>query len=90
MFWDKVSMSFMDVEDGKIVGVNTKTDVVSGKVLSVSQDSVEIEGYGSVKLDEDFIMYEKENSLISNYSSIIVGYALQDFIVADGEVWFQV
>ena len=28
-------------------------------------------------------MYEKENSLISNYSSIIVGYALQDFIVAD-------
>ena len=74
------------VEDGKIVGVNTKTDVVSGKVLSVSQDNVEIEGYGSVKLDEDFIMYEKENSLISNYSSIIVGYALQDFIVADGEV----
>ena len=74
------------VEDGKIVGVNTKTDVVSGKVLSVSQDSVEIEGYGSVKLDEDFIMYEKENSLISNYSSIIVGYALLDFIVADGEV----
>ena len=74
------------VEDGKIVGVNTKTDVVSGKVLSVSQDSVEIEGYGSVKLDEDFIMYEKENSLISNYSSIIVGYALQDFTVADGEV----
>ena len=74
------------VEDGKIVGVNTKTDVVSEKVLSVSQDSVEIEGYGSVKLDEDFIMYEKENSLISNYSSIIVGYALQDFIVADGEV----
>ena len=74
------------VEDGKIVGVNTKTDVVSGKVLSVSQYSVEIEGYGSVKLDEDFIMYEKENSLISNYSSIIVGYALQDFIVADGEV----
>lgn len=74
------------VEDGKIVGVNTKTDVVSGKVLSVSQGSVEIEGYGSVKLDEDFIMYEKENSLISNYSSIIVGYALQDFIVADGEV----
>ena len=74
------------VEDGKIVGVNTKTDVVSGKVLSVSQDSVEIEGYGSVKLDEDFIMYEKENSLISNYSSIIIGYALQDFIVADGEV----
>ena len=74
------------VENGKIVGVNTKTDVVSGKVLSVSQDSVEIEGYGSIKLDEDFIMYEKENSLISNYSSIIVGYALQDFIVADGEV----
>lgn len=74
------------VEDGKIVGVNTKTDVISGKVLSVSQDSVEIEGYGSVKLDEDFIMYEKGNSLISNYSSIIVGYALQDFIVADGEV----
>lgn len=74
------------VENGKIVGVNTKTDVVSGKVLSVSQDSVEIEGYGSVKLDEDFIMYEKENSLISNYSSMIVGYALQDFIVADGEV----
>ncbi len=74
------------VENGGIVEVNTKTDVVSGKVLSVSEDNVEIEGYGAVKLDEDFIMYEKENSLTSNYSSIIVGYALQDFIVADGEV----
>lgn len=74
------------VENGGIVEVNTKTDVVSGKVLSVSEDNVEIEGYGAVKLDEDFIMYEKENSMISNYSSIIVGYALQDFIVADGEV----
>lgn len=74
------------VEDGRVIEVNTKTDVVSGKVLSVSEDNVEIEGYGSVKLDEDFIMYEKGNSLISNYSSIIVGYALQDFIVADGEV----
>ena len=74
------------VENGNVVEVNTKTDVVSGKVLSVSEDSVEIDGYGSVKLDEDFIMYEKENLSISNYSSIIVGYALQDFIVADGEV----
>ncbi len=48
--------------------------------------ALKLKRYGSVKLDEDFIMYEKENSLISNYSSIIVGYALQDFIVADGEV----
>lgn len=74
------------INDGRVVEVNTKTDVVSGKVLSVSDNTVDIEGYGTVKLDEDFIMYEKESSIIKNASSIIVGYALQDFIVADGEV----
>lgn len=74
------------INDGRVVEVNTKTDVVSGKVLAVSDNTVDIEGYGTVKLDEDFIMYEKDSSVIKNSSSIIVGYALQDFIVADGEV----
>lgn len=74
------------INDGRVVEVNTKTDVVSGKVLAVSDKTVDIEGYGTVKLDEDFIMYEKDSSVIKNSSSIIVGYALQDFIVADGEV----
>jgi len=74
------------VRDNKVIQVNKKSDVVTGKVLAVSEDSVDIEGYGVVKLDEDFIMYDKDSEAVNDYNSIVVGYDLQDFIVAEGEV----
>ena len=47
----------------KIVGVNTKTDVVSGKrCCQFHKTALKLKGYGSVKLDEDFIMYEKKKT----------------------------
>ena len=74
------------VRDDRVIQVNKKSDVVTGKVLSVSENSVDIEGYGVVRLDEGFIMYDKNTEAVNDYNSIVVGYDLQDFIVADGEV----
>lgn len=74
------------VRNDRVIQVNKKSDVVTGKVLSVSENSVDIEGYGVVRLDEGFIMYDKNTEAVNDYNSIVVGYDLQDFIVADGEV----
>lgn len=75
------------IEKGKITNIDIKTDIITGKVLSIASDYIEIEGYGKVSLDNKFIIYDSnaENS-VSDYTSIIVGYALQDFIVAKGKI----
>ena len=44
---------------------------------------VEIDGYGKVPLDEQFIIYDNVSDVKThNYDEIIVGYSLQRFIVA--------
>lgn len=77
----------VNLKAGKITGINIKTDTISGKVLSVTDQYVEIDGYGKVSLDEYFMIYDIYNEFaVKSYKDIIVGYALQDFIVADGKI----
>lgn len=86
---EQVSGVLSDVEivDGKVIRVGIKTDTISGKVLSVTADYVEIDGYGKVQLDEYFMIYDVSAGFsVKNFEDIIVGYALQDFIVADGKI----
>lgn len=86
---EQVSGVLSDVEivDGNVVRVDIKTDTISGKVLSVTADYVELDGYGKVKLDEYFMIYDISAGFsVKNYEDIVVGYALQDFIVADGKI----
>lgn len=86
---EQVSNVLADVslKNGQIDKVNIKTDTIQGRVLSVSKEYVEIEGYGKVDLDEYFMIYDINNGFaVKTYEDIVVGYSLQDFIVADGKV----
>ncbi|MDO5403616.1 MAG: hypothetical protein Q4F11_09275, partial [Eubacteriales bacterium] len=46
------------IQNGKITEIDLKTDIITGKVLSVTDDYADIEGYGHVPLDEHFLMYD--------------------------------
>lgn len=86
---DNLSNVLADIvlESGKIKQINTKTDTITGKVLSVTNQYVEIEGYGKVPIDEFFVIYDLNNDFtVKSYNDIVVGYSLQDFIVADGKI----
>lgn len=75
------------LNNGKITNIDTKSDVISGKVLSAGDGYVEVSGYGRVPVDEDFVMYNvADNTADRNYEDIIIGYDLQDFIVAAGKI----
>ncbi|SEV96599.1 SpoIID/LytB domain-containing protein [[Clostridium] fimetarium] len=77
----------INISNKKVTGVDIKTDTIKGKVLSVTNDFVEIDGYGKVPLEKDYKIYNTYNGFaIKTYTDIVVGYSLQDFIVADGEI----
>lgn len=75
------------LSEGRIIQIDLKTDTITGKVLSVTQEYVDIEGYGRVELDDGFIMYDTfDYNITKDETGIIVGYSLQDFIVARGKI----
>lgn len=75
------------VLNGKIINVDLKMDTITGKVLSITEEYIDIEGYGHVTLDSAFLMYDSQDyANVSGFQDIIVGYALQDFVVAQGKL----
>ncbi len=75
------------IENGKIIKINVKPDMIQGKVIRIGEDFIEIAGYGEVPLDENFRIYK----IYGEYSmeatnSILVGYENTDFVVSDGKI----
>ena len=62
------------LDNGRVAGIDIKSDTISGKVLSISDEYIEVTGYGKVPVDEDFIMYNVADYTVDrNYSDIIIG-----------------
>lgn len=75
------------LDKGVLTGIRIKEETIRGKVLAVRDDSIEIEGYGSVPVDPAFRVYKQFGGLGSLSSrDILVGYDLQDFVVAEGKL----
>lgn len=73
--------------NGSVTKILTKTESISGKILSIRTDGVELEGYGVLPLAEHFRFYEtygdyKETSIYG----LIVGYDQAKLIVAEGKL----
>lgn len=72
---------------GELKKVTLKKERVGGKVLSVKEDSIEIEGYGEVPLEDGFHVYKVYGDFESQtVGSILVGYDCQEFVTADGKL----
>ena len=75
----------LTLKDGRLKDVAVKKDRISGKVLSVSEDAIEIEGYGSLPLSPQFHVYKVYGDFeVLGPEDILVGYDLQEFVAADG------
>ena len=81
------NLADLHMEDGKLVKITMKRDRLSGKVLSVTEDAIEIEGYGEIPLAPKFHVYKVYGDFkVLNASDILVGYNLQEFVAADGKL----
>lgn len=73
--------------NGSITKISSKRESISGKILAVRPDGIELEGYGIVPVAEKFRFYETygEYEEKSAYG-MIVGYEQSKLIVAEGEI----
>lgn len=80
-------MADIHLNGGKVKSIEVKTDTIGGRVLSADRTYIEIEGYGKVPLDDKYKIYRTYGGLaLKDYGDLIVGYDLQNFIVADGKI----
>ncbi|MBE5947633.1 MAG: SpoIID/LytB domain-containing protein [Lachnospiraceae bacterium] len=83
----KEVLADVTIENEEVKNIRLKTDVISGKVLAVNDDNVEIEGYGKVALDENVAIIKNYGELESaQVRDVLVGYAFMEFIVGEGKI----
>ena len=75
------------LESKMVTNVVIKPDTISGKVLLINENMVEIEGYGKIQLTKDFKVYKNYGVIHEQkISDILVGYDLTDFVVAGDKI----
>lgn len=72
---------------GAVKKINIKKTVIKGEILSVSENTVEIKGYGAVPMTEDFKVYQIFDGLSeADISSLTPGNRLTEFVLEGGAV----
>lgn len=75
------------LKGGKPKKLVLKKERITGTVLSVRENEIEIEGYGYVPLSSNFKIYRTYGVLKEQQKKdILVGYHLQEFVVAGDEI----
>lgn len=75
------------VGDGQVKNVALKKDLIHGKILSLNDEGVEIEGYGKLQYEEGFSIYRTYGELsVGGKRDLVVGYDLAEFVVGDGKL----
>lgn len=77
----------ISLKDGKITKVSVKKERIRGKVLSVQEDGVELEGYGFLPMDDEFLVLKTYGEVQrQTLADILVGYDMQEFVAAKGKI----
>lgn len=72
---------------GELQHLVAKTEKITGKVLKISSDEVEIEGAGTYPLSEDIHYYRLYDRLENvGRSEVRLGYDFADFVVEEGKI----
>lgn len=83
----KASVADITVSNHKVTSVSVKGDTISGKVLEVGNEFLEVAGFGKIPLEEGFRVYRKTGDIQdAARDEILVGYDAQTIYVADGKV----
>lgn len=77
----------LTLEQGQLTRISVKRERIAGKVLAVSSDYIEVQGYGRVPLAEAARVYKLYDGVeLKRLADIVVGYSVHEFIVADGQI----
>lgn len=72
---------------GKISRVEIKDKRIGGKLLGISEGHVEVEGHGSIPLEEGCMGYRLYEDLQqTDLSGLSIGYDFADFVLEEGKV----
>lgn len=81
------SIADITIEDKKVTKVDVKKDMINAKVLSITNEYVELEGKGKIQFEETYKIYNNCNGFtFGNYKDVVVGYSLQDFAIENGKI----
>lgn len=78
-----------DIEfaDGTLQSLEVKSEKISGKLLSIRDGIVEIEGSGKYPCEEEFIVYKLYGKLSEGeQKDLRIGYDFTDFVILDGKI----
>lgn len=77
----------LTITKGVLSGVRKKEEEIRGKVLAVTDGTIEIAGCGSFPIRKDACFYKGYGNLeMQSTADILVGYDLQRFTVENGEI----
>ena len=77
----------LHLRSGKVEKIVLKEERINGKILAVKENSIEVEGYGAVPMDEKFQVYRLYGEFASRtINDLLVGYDALEFAVADGNL----
>ncbi|HIT90740.1 MAG TPA: SpoIID/LytB domain-containing protein [Candidatus Merdenecus merdavium] len=73
--------------NGVITDVKIKSEKIYGKILSVEEKQIEVEGYGRIPLEDAFKIYQTYGEIAEKeIEDILVGYEGAEIIVAEGKI----
>lgn len=85
---EREQVANLTFREGKIVGVEEKTEKIHGKLLRASAGEMEIEGHGIYEVAEDMEVYKLYGSLKTlGLSDLRVGFADTDYVVEKGKIY---
>ncbi|MBQ8983958.1 MAG: SpoIID/LytB domain-containing protein [Lachnospiraceae bacterium] len=83
----KGKLADLKLVKGSVTDIIIKSDIITSKVLAVSDDGVELENYGKLSLSEYYKIYKIYGELaVEPTSRILVGYNSTNFVIADGVI----
>lgn len=73
------------IKDNQVIKITIKPDKLNGKVLSYTDEYIEIEDLGKIETDKEFKIYKIYDDIMTEMTSgILIGYSSTDFIFSDG------
>ncbi|MCM1252900.1 MAG: SpoIID/LytB domain-containing protein [Clostridium sp.] len=74
-------------ENQKLIRIQQKEEKIRGKLLSVSTDSIEVEGYGVYETDKNLEVYKLCGTLeAKKKTDLMIGYDYTDFVVWENKI----
>lgn len=81
------SVADLTFGNGRLIRQQQKTDKIRGKLLSVSDSSIEIEGYGTYETEDNLEVYKLFGMLeAKKKSDLMIGYDYTDFVIWNDKI----